>query len=178
MPRGSGDPLHAAFDRHFGDVYGYVAYRLAPDTEAAQEVTQEVLLAALENWESYWGDRPVLSWLRAIARRKVADHLRLRARRNGQTEPWNLAEIAAPSVAEPVDRVVLLAQAMRSLPPEYVELLEEKYLEGLSILQMARTRDRTEKAIESELPRARVMLREKLVRLEARQEHSHESSRS
>ena len=176
MPSASAELL-AAFDRHFGDVYGYVAYRLAPDSEASQEVTQEVFLAALQSWESYRGAGSVLSWLRAIARCKVADHLRLHTRHKGRTDSRDLTELVAPSLHEPLDRVVLLAQAMRSLPTESVELLEEKYLEGLSIRQMARTRARSEKSVESALSRAREMLRDRLVRLEARQEHSGESLR-
>ena len=177
MPRGSADNPQSAFDRHFGDVYGYVAYRLAPDPEAAQEVTQEVFLAALESWSSYRGDSSLLSWLRAIARHKVADHFRLKAQRTGQTEPCDLAAVPAPGLGEPLDRVVLLAQVMRSLPTESVELLEEKYLEGLSIRQMAHARGRSEKSVESALARAREMLKDRLVRLEARQEHADELRR-
>ncbi len=84
MPEDKSESLEAVFDRHFDDVYGYVAYRLAPDLEAARDVTQEVFLAALRSWASYRGDGAVVSWLRAIARRKVADHLRLRGGRDCQ----------------------------------------------------------------------------------------------
>ena len=67
MPGASSDTPQGAFEKHFADGYGYVAYRLAPDFQAAEEVTQEVFLAALESWSSYRGDGTVLSWLRAIS---------------------------------------------------------------------------------------------------------------
>jgi len=174
MPRASSDTPQDAFEQHFADVYGYVAYRLAPDLQAVQEVTQEVFLAALESWGAYRGDGKVLSWLRAIARCKVADYLRQRARRSCQTD---LDAVAAVTTSIPMgmaNRAVLLAQSMRLLPPEYAELLEEKYLEGLSVRQIAQQRTQTEKAIESALSRARGLLRSTFLRLERRQEHPNE----
>jgi RNA polymerase sigma-70 factor (ECF subfamily) len=172
MPKGSAISPQDAYERHFADVYGYVAYRLAPDLHAAQEVTQDVFLAALEGWSSYRGDGHVLSWLRAIARHKVADFFQQRAQRNCQAEPDALVEAAGSPLPETPERVVLLSQAMRSLPPDYVELLEEKYLEGLSVRQMAAQRNRTEKAIESALSRARELLRSTFLQLEKREETS------
>ncbi len=174
MPEDKSESLEAVFDRHFDDVYGYVAYRLAPDLEAARDVTQEVFLAALRSWASYRGDGAVVSWLRAIARRKVADHLRLRGGRDCQADPEVLSQLADADDVGARKRAFLLAQVMRTLPPEYVELLEEKYLDGLSVRQMARKHARTEKAIESALARARQMLGNTFLRREARQEHRDE----
>ena len=163
-----------AFGRHFDDVYGYVAYRLAPNLHAAQEVTQDVFLAAMEGWDSYRGDGQVLSWLRAIARHKLANYFRQQSQRICPTSLDAQAEALASPAAAMTDRAMLLSQSMRSLPPEYVELLEEKYLEGLSVRQMAQRRTRTEKAVESALSRARELLRNTFLQLAEREEHSHE----
>lgn len=170
MPEGNVESFLSAFDRCFGEVYGYVAYRLAPDRDAAQDVTQEVFLAAWQGWGSYRGDGSVLSWLRAIARRKVADHLRVKDRRCDSVEAEGLAYLATSGQARPDEQSLLLAQVMRLLPSEYVELLEEKYLEGLAVRQMAEKRARTEKSIESALSRARDMLRSTFQRLHAQEE--------
>jgi RNA polymerase sigma-70 factor (ECF subfamily) len=177
MPEDGSQSLEAIFDRYFGDVYGYVAYRLAPDLEPAGDVTQEVFLAALRSWASYRGDGTVLAWLRAIARRKVADHLRIRRGRDCQADMDVLSQSAAARDVGPQKRALTLAQVMGTLRTEYVELLEEKYLEGLSVRQMAQRHARTEKAIESALSRARQMLKKTFLRLEARQEHPDEHSR-
>jgi RNA polymerase sigma-70 factor (ECF subfamily) len=170
MPEGNVESFQAMFDRCFGEVYGYVAYRLAPDRDAAQDVTQEVFLAAWQSWDSYRGDGTVLSWLRGIARRKVADHLRVRVGRRDSAEAEGLAYLATSGQSRPDEQSLLLAQVMRLLPPDYVELLEEKYLEGLAVRQMAEQRARTEKSIESALSRARDMLRSTFRRLQAREE--------
>jgi RNA polymerase sigma-70 factor (ECF subfamily) len=168
MPRDL-DSLEAVFDRHFDDVYGYVAYRLAPDRQAAEDVTQEVFLAAIENWSSYRGDGAVLSWLRGIARNLVADRLKLRYGTDRRTEQCDLSQLAAAG-SHVAPYINALAEVMASLPAEMVELLEEKYLEGLSVRQMAERHARTEKAIESALSRARASMRDAFLRLEARQE--------
>jgi RNA polymerase sigma-70 factor (ECF subfamily) len=166
MPKDNREAFGSVFDRHFDDVYGYVAWRLAPDLASAQDVVQEVFLAALAAWDSYRGDGSVLAWLRAIARRKVADHFGRRGAANQHEDLDALSETLVFDHDDPEQRTLLLAEAMRRLPPESVELLEEKYLEGLSLRQMAERHARTEKAVESALSRAREMLRDKFLRLE------------
>ena len=170
MAKGPGESFQAVLDRCFDEVYGYVAYRLAPDRDAPQDVTQEVVLAAWQSWDSYRGDGPVLSWLRGIARRKVAEHLRAKIGRRNFAEVEDIAAPAASADACAEEQTLLLAQVMRRLPPDYVELLEEKYLEGLAVREIARKRGRTEKSIESALSRARDMLRSTLKRLQTHEE--------
>ena len=49
---------------------------------------------------------------------------------------------------------------MQAVPEHYTELLEEKYMDGLSVREMAERRRTSEKAIESALTRARAKFRE------------------
>jgi len=164
--------LEAVFDRHFEDVYGYVAYRLYPDTEAAEDVTQEVFLCAMTGWPGFRGNSSPLTWLRSIARRKVVDYFRTR------DPPRTGVDAGAPEQAPVVDepgvkeRAALIAGAMRALPEDYAELLEEKYLEGLSVREIARRRCRTENAVSMSLFRARRAFRDVFVKLQVRQETS------
>ena len=168
MPKRNPSDFAATFDRHFDDVYGYVAYRLVPDLDAAAEVTQEVFLAALKGWAAYRGNGPPLNWLRAIARRKVADHFRSRPSQGRQV---NVDVLATPADdAGPAERALLVSQVMRSLPGDYAELLEEKYLEGLSVREIAQRRKATEKAVESALSRARLAFREKFLKMQPNEE--------
>ncbi len=41
------DELIDVFDRHYEALYAYVAYRVTPDRQAAEDLTQEVVAAAL-----------------------------------------------------------------------------------------------------------------------------------
>jgi RNA polymerase sigma factor (sigma-70 family) len=80
MSDGSLDGFAAVFESCFDQVYGYVAYCLAPDLDVASDLTQDVFLAALRSWHSYRGEASALTWLRSIARRKIADHYTDQAR--------------------------------------------------------------------------------------------------
>ena len=105
--------FEAAYDRHFGQVYRYVAYRLSPDLDAARDVTQDVFVAAMGRWDSYRGEGTPLAWLRGIARRKVSDHLRRRLRRPRPLDPGRLSELATTSSqTSSQDRAMVLAHVM------------------------------------------------------------------
>jgi DNA-directed RNA polymerase specialized sigma24 family protein len=54
---------------------------------------------------------------------------------------------------------------MRELPVKYADLLEEKYLEGLSVADIARRRGESDKAVESNLSRARDAFRQAFARM-------------
>jgi len=159
----------AIYDRHFRDVYAYVAYRLGGRQAAVEDVVEEVFLAALKALPGFRPDRPVLAWLRAIARNKVADHFRAQERAHAPLPDGQVAA-DAPATSPAQERAARVSAAMRALPAHYVDLLEEKYLDGLSVRQMAARRGVNPKAVESALSRARGAFREALQRQEARAE--------
>ena len=173
----SGTLFEEIFKEHLANVYGYVAFRVAPNLHAAQDLTQDVFVAGFKAWSNFRGEATPLQWLRAIARRKIADHFR--QQRIGvpieavsvspETARGNTADNAAMEQAE------MLSAVLRSIPPECTELLEEKYLEGLSIREMAGRHGKTEKAIESALSRARTLVRNKIRQLRAHKERRHDS---
>ena len=175
MPNTANRNFERVFDQHFEEVYAYVAYRVSPDREAAKDLTQEVFLAALKNWKSYRGDGPALSWLRSIARNKVADHFRKVAADDSRAE-IDFDQFAdgfnsSSSTSGREDRAALVSLVIRRLGRDYAELLEEKYLEDLSVRQIARLRKMTEKAVESALARARDSFRKVFKQLRNRQEN-------
>src|SRR6516165_12705768 len=67
-------------DRYADHVYGYVRRRLIPRADLADDLVQEVFLAAWESLDKFRGDAPLRSWLLGIARHKVEDHYRKRLR--------------------------------------------------------------------------------------------------
>ena len=170
MAETSGKDFEAVFDRHFEQVYGYVAYRLAPDTHTAGDVTQETFLAALKNWAAFRGEGSVLTWLRSIARRKIADHFRKRGRVVEAREadsPISQSQVESDST---IDRALLVAGVMQSLVDGQAELLEDKYLEGLSVREIAQRRGGSEQSVASALFRARQAFREQYLRLQTKEE--------
>ena len=169
MSRRKQADFEAVLDKHFEQVYGYVAYRLAPDNEAAGDVTHETFLAACKSWPSFRGEGTALTWLRGIARRKIADHFRRRPLATEQLAAG--AEAAEPrSPDDAIERATLVARIMRSLSNGQAELLEDKYLQGLSVREMARLRGASEQSVASALFRARQAFRQRFSKFQTNKE--------
>jgi len=158
------------FDRHFGDVYGYVAFRVGGGGDEAAEVTQQVFAAAAAALRTLREAESARGWLLRIARNKVIDHYR----RRGRIEHVPLSSAAGSTAAledtERIDRALLVGEVMRRLPREQVDLLEDKYLRELSVRAMAAERQTSDKAVESALARARLAFRNMMVALRAAEE--------
>ncbi len=154
------------YDEHFAKVYAYVAYRVGPREPALDDIVQDVFVAALRGLPRFRPDRPVLTWLRAIARHKVADHFRSRG--TSAPEVLGLADVDRGLAGSPEERRDLaVSHVMRRLNSRHADLLEAKYLDGLSVKDMARRRGESEKAIESALSRAREEFRSVFRQLQA-----------
>lgn len=162
-----------AFERLF-DAYVPRLYRFIwrtmgdSDTSDVEDVLQETLLAALRTLNRFRGECGLYTWLCAIARHKVQDHIRRqqRARNRISPEPLDdLSEMAGsvPSVEGRVGQQQALELALSALPEDYRAVLVGKYIEGFTVNELARVMARSEKSVESLLTRARVALRERLV---------------
>lgn len=79
------DDFSAAYDDHVWQVYAFFAYRLFDGTQA-EDLTQLTFERALRAWSRYDKNRSsVLTWLMAIARNLLIDHVR--ADRSGSRRP-------------------------------------------------------------------------------------------
>jgi RNA polymerase sigma-70 factor (ECF subfamily) len=106
------------------------------DGAAADDVTQEVLLSIHSARHTYRPERPLLPWVRAIARNASVDWARGRARRR---EVGLEAGVDAPADSSP-DRAILsrgLERALQSLPDAQREAVVLLKLEGLSVKEAA-----------------------------------------
>lgn len=62
------------------DLYGDLMYRYTlsrvSDTETAQDIVQEALVAAIQSFKRFKGQSSIKTWLVAILKRKIVDHYR------------------------------------------------------------------------------------------------------
>jgi len=149
--------------RVYGEALFLYAYHRTGDAAAADDVRQETLLAAVEGIASYRGAVPLFAWLCGIARHKAADELRRRGRENlpveavrhdGDPRPDELLERAEARAA--------VVEALWSLPEDYRRALVARYVEGESVEGVAARLNRSYKAAESLLTRAREVLLRRL----------------
>jgi RNA polymerase sigma-70 factor (ECF subfamily) len=61
-------------------MYRYALSRVG-DTETAQDLVQEALVAAIKAFERFQGRSSIKTWLVAILKRKIVDHYRQKSNR-------------------------------------------------------------------------------------------------
>lgn len=146
--------------RYADPIYGYVSRRLAPRADLVEDVVQEVFLVALQKLDTFAGQSSIAGWLIGIARHKVEDFYRAQLR---EPDPFPDDVADTTSSGEPhLDDVIDAARTqektrriLEQLPAAYGAALLWRYWEKRSIKEMAAQTDKTEKAIERLLARAR-----------------------
>jgi RNA polymerase sigma-70 factor (ECF subfamily) len=145
------------YDGAFAELWSYVLWRCAGLHSIAEEIVQDTWLVAVRrigDFEPRQG--PFLAWLRGIAANRLRNHFRS-VRRSPETQ----AEFAEPSHddREQREQAELIAASLAELPERSEAVLRAKYLDLMSVEQIAAEWDETPKAIESLLTRARQAFR-------------------
>jgi len=163
---GDAAALETLYRRYLPSVWRYAFAQLRGDAAATEDVVAETFLAAVRRIGRLKpGGGSVAGWLIGIARHKVGDVWRRRRRIHSGGAAETRAEATAGGIdpAAPLEAAetrARVAEALDALPDEQRIALEWKYLEGLSVREIARRLGRTEKATETVLYRARKAFRE------------------
>lgn len=102
------------------------------NADSADDLTQEVYLRAMRALPRFRGDASARTWLLAIARRTVADHIRTLQRHRAR-----LAAAPLPNATPPVDGPVVLRVVVAQLPQDRREAFVLTQLLGLSYAETA-----------------------------------------
>ena len=148
------------FDRYAARIHRFIASALGSSSSDADDVLQDTMIALAEALPFFRGDSSLFTFACAIAHRKVLTAFRSDARRVRLTQAVSTVQIDSlpPSSTDNSDVVRALAR----LSPEYREILTLKYVEEISVAEIARVLALSEHAIESRLARARKALRKSL----------------
>lgn len=141
------------YDTALPDVYGYLVAR-CPSATLAEDLTAETFLAAVAAVRHGKVPRLTTAWLITVARNKLVDHWRRLAR---EERSLTLAH-ADDAVDDPWDAVLNSDRArtvLGGLGPHHRAALALRYLDGMSVAQVADQLDRTVHATEALLVRAR-----------------------
>ncbi len=149
--------FRAWYDRALPRVLGYVLRRCG-SIELAEDVTQQAFLEAVRRPEHFRGEADPVTWLCAIARNKLADHFRREEREARRRMRLVVAEIEPrgdqAAWARRTQREEI-EDAIRTLPPLQRGAFVFRYLDELSVREVARLIGKSEKATESLLARAK-----------------------
>ena len=156
--RERGETGRAAMDalvrRHQGWVRRLLAHVLGP--EEADDVAQDVFVAAYEKIGTLRDPNGIRSWLRRIALRMAFNARRSRRRRDARHE--HAAEIARmfePRPPEEFARRAFIEQVLSRLPYPYREILVLRYVEELALKEIGELLDIGVPAAKMRLLRAR-----------------------
>ena len=155
QPSGQGAGLLEVYDRALPQVYGYLMSRCGQRL-LAEDLTSETFLAAARQGP----DGPIsVAWLIGVARHKLADHWRHRAREErGQAAAARRQDALDDPWDEWLDTEAAYA-ALRYLPAPQRAALTLRYLDGLPVAEVAMHLDRSVHATETLLVRSRAALR-------------------
>lgn len=169
-PKAETTALAADLRSELESVYAFISSRVGGNRTLAEDLTQETMLAALQGtFDASRG--PLSAWLIGIALRKIADHERRKAMSKRHLEEA-ARDLAIRMIREPLpaewlqrDEVrTVVTEGLSRLPGSTALLLIRKYFEGASVSELAAELGASEKAVESQLTRARAAFHEAVQR--------------
>jgi len=172
---GEAEAIQALSREMLDPLYTFCLYRVGRKHHLCEEVVQETLVRAMRELDKYEPERAggdIFPWLTGLARNEIH---RVGARDKGTVSLEALWEkmdreilsVCARLDVEPFNDEMLRREetrdlvnaTMSQLPPHYREALEAKYVVGKSVRDIAGLWSVSEKAVESQLVRAREAFR-------------------
>jgi RNA polymerase sigma-70 factor (ECF subfamily) len=162
--RGDAEAFEALVRRHQRRLRAYLS-ACVRDLDLADDLAQEVFLAAFKSLPQRDPGAPFLAWLLGIARNRVRWHRRdegvERGRRRDRIAALFELGGADPSADPAHEEATLLAleRCLEGLPPPAASLVREHYFARRSLADLAREGGRKESALRMALLRVRQLLR-------------------
>lgn len=161
------------FDRYFPRLFRFALPRLGGNEDATEEIVQRVLIHGLARLRTYRGEAALLTWLCTLCRHEIAAWCerqgKLREVSFFDDRPEMRAALDAVAAVDADDPEAALRRSelaefvqltLDHLPGRYSDVLEWKYIEGLSVNEIAGRLGLGNKAVESLLTRARAAFRD------------------
>jgi len=159
LKAGNEDAAHEFFDRYAARIRRFIAGSIGAPAADVDDVLQETFISLADALPFFRGDSSLFTFACAIAHRKVLSLIRTNARRARLMRAAPMIQQATPPDAA-ANRE--FNRGLAELQPKYREVLLLKYVEEISVLEIARILRLSEHAVESRLARARKALRKSL----------------
>jgi RNA polymerase sigma-70 factor (ECF subfamily) len=172
MMRGDEAAFGEFFESHFGPLFRFAMPRVGNDATLAEEVVQAALCRAMRKLGSYRGEAALLTWLCTFCRHEISAHFEKESRVAPMVElvddiPEVRAALESLGAADRPEAALRRSETSRlvqlvldRLPGRYGDALEWKYIDGLSVAEIAERLGIGIKAAESTLTRARSAFRD------------------
>jgi RNA polymerase sigma factor (sigma-70 family) len=134
-----------------------LAYAVSGSRLAAEDLAQEALLAAYENWDAIKSKQEPVAWVRRILLNKATSAYRRRMAeaRALARRPQDLDSVPFPEVTGDIDRIW---REVRRLPRRQTQVIALVYVEHLTVTEIAATLQCSKESVNTHLRRARATL--------------------
>ncbi len=140
--KGDPDAFRALYDRHSAQLLGYLL-RLTGSRTEAEDLVQDVFLAAYVGRETFQGNSRLISWLLGIATRRWRDRWRRRAPAPTSLDTMEEVSVATGSgvqqtgMESAIVNTITLTRALARLAPPFREALLLVRSQGLAYAEAA-----------------------------------------
>lgn len=148
---------------HVDEVYQYILLRTGFDIPLTEDITQDIFFDVFKGLQSFKGMSSERTWIFKIAKNKLFDYYRKQYRQ--KTDILALDDQIASELSDPKQSIeehlqstfesLEVRECLSQLPQQYRILLLLKYVEEISVKEIARIIDKSPKSVESMLQRAR-----------------------
>lgn len=151
------------YTQYVDEIYQYIFLRTGLNTVVAEDLTQDVFLVVFKGLKQFKGLSSERTWVFKITKNKVNDFYRKQYRQC--LEPVHIEDALAIQISDPKqDMDVFMEKTFKSeaiigclnqLPEHYRLILLMKYIDGRSVKEIATITNKSAKAIENILLRAK-----------------------
>jgi len=169
----------AFFDSYFSRLYRFVSLRV-DEPASCEDIVQEVMVKAIRHLAGYRGEAALFTWLCQIGRNEISNYFQRQGKHIADhvsldDDPHIRAALESLDQGEltGTDRLALeqvVQLTLDYLPDRYSKALEWKYLEGLSVEEIAERFGEGVIAVQSLLARARAAFRKVFAEIRREQE--------
>jgi len=149
---GDEDAWHKLFNWHFKGVYSYCLNLTSGEHGLAEDITQQVFITAARIIRRFEPKRSTFrAWLFGVARK-----IFMKQRSQEIKRKWYKAQFFKKQcIGKEYPKELVVHEVLAQLPLHYCNVLESKYLENLTVKEIASIYGCSAKAVESLLIRAK-----------------------
>lgn len=141
---GDSEAISQLYEHHIREVYRFIYYKVG-NREDAEDITQDVLLAAFDGLKNFRGDASFRNWCYEIAKRKIADLWRDKYKMPtvdieavlGIHTSIETVEDAESANAHDEFKISQVESVLSTLKENYRQVLEYRFLKNYSIKETA-----------------------------------------
>lgn len=161
------DAFAELYDRYIGEIYRFIFFKVS-HREEAQDLTSEVFLKTWNYLANHPHDKEIKSFrglIYRIARNAVVDFYRARAHRHecalDEVVQYGAEDVSYTRIELKAEAARILS-ALKKMKREYQDIILLKYVEEMSVGEIAESLDKSQTAVRVTLHRATKVLKRML----------------